>query len=158
MRGYPDPVPLRRIDLHLTGARVMSVNDMLRSSDHKRADARDHLLGKLSYELARTRQRPTTPLRYVEIDITLHVVTPLDVDGKYAAVKHLLDCLTRPKSNLALLRQQARQRRGLFVPLGVIHDDTDGEHGLPGCVRRLTIRQVPAPHPAIALTLQEVTP
>lgn len=147
---------MRRIELTLTNVRLMAMNEALRTSEHKRADNRDHLLRKVGYELARTQQRPPAPLSYVEIDVTLYTPSPYDADGKYTAVKHLLDCLTAPKSNLALVRQAARQKRGLFIPLGVIRDDTDGEHGLGGCVRRLDVRQEMAERHAVRLVIQEV--
>jgi hypothetical protein len=153
------PTPeLRRIHLHLPRVRLMSVNEMLRTNEHARAKARDHLCGKLAYELNRTGQRPATPLRYVEIDVVMWTPYPFDVDSKTGALKFLLDSLTKPKSNLELVRQAQRQKRGLFIPLGVIHDDTDGEFGLGGCVRRLTVVQEMAQSHSLTLTIQEVLP
>lgn len=153
------PTPeLRRIHLHLPRVRLMSVNEMLRTNEHKRAACRDQLCSKLAYELARTRQRPATPLRYVEIDVMMWTPYPYDVDSKFGALKFLLDALTKPKSNLELVRQAQRQKRGLFIPLGVIHDDTDGEGSMQGCVRRLTVRQEMAQAHSLTLTIQEVLP
>lgn len=154
----PPMAELRRIHLHLPRQRLMSVNEMLRTSEHKRGKARDLLCQKLAFELKRTGQMPPRPLRFVEIDVIIATPAPYDVDSKAASLKFCLDSLTRPKSNVALLRQSGRQRRGLFIPLGVIWDDTDGEHGLPGCIRRLTVVQAPARSHSLTLTIQEVSP
>ncbi|OLV20206.1 hypothetical protein BOO71_0000646 [Deinococcus marmoris] len=94
----------------------------------------------------------------MEIDVVIATPAPLDVDSKYVAPKHLLDSLVRPKSNLALFRQHRRQKRGLFIPLGVIWDDSDGEAGMDGCVRRFTVIQQLSMLHAVTITIQEVLP
>lgn len=147
---------LARIELHLPGVRLMTVNEMLRAGPHARAKRRNALLDKIAHQLAATHQRPRVPLRYVEITVTHHTDYPLDVDSKHGSLKHLLDCITRGKSDRALIAQAARQKSTVFVPLGLIHDDTDGEHDLGGCIRRLTVIQAPSKRPAITLVIQEV--
>jgi hypothetical protein len=55
------PTPeLRRIHLHLPRLRLMSANEMLR------AKARDHLCGKLAYELAKTGQKSSRTSNLLE--------------------------------------------------------------------------------------------
>lgn len=147
---------LTRIELHLPGVRLMTVNEMLRAGPHARARRRDALRDKLLYQLAATRQQPRAPLRFVEITVTHHTDYPLDVDSKHGSLKHLLDCITRGKSDRALYAQSLRQKGSVFIPLGLIHDDTDGEHDLGGCIRRLTVIQTPSKRPAITLVIQEV--
>lgn len=82
-------------------------------------------------------RNPGPPLEAAWIEITLRLPRAVDIDSKYAMVYPLLDVLQPERLNV---------QKGQVVPgLGWIANDTDGEGGLGGCIKGLTVRQVIVP-------------
>ncbi|MEX2501357.1 MAG: hypothetical protein WD336_03185 [Trueperaceae bacterium] len=94
--------------------------------------------------LARSGLRPSlpdAPLERCDVTIVLHRPkrSLLDADGKYGAIKPLLDVL---QPDRAYARTLGRHRiRDVAPGLGLIRDDSDGDGELDGCIRDLRVLQ-----------------
>ena len=139
---------LRVVAFTVEPAPLMALNELMRAHHrvyqaHVRETARCFWAA-----LADQGIRPQTPgfrpLRYVEVRFTVRTKQLLDADNKVVIAKAPLDALklAHPKTN----------PHGL----GVITDDSDGEHGNPGFVRRLEVQQVRGVVPALSVELREV--
>ena len=121
-------------DVLLPGANALL---RMHAQDYRRL--RDSLL-----MLARSGLRPAAPAApLARCDVTIVLHRPkrnlLDADGKYGAVKPLLDVL-QPDRTYA--RSIGRHKvRDVAPGLGLIRDDSDGDGDLEGCIRDLRVLQ-----------------
>ncbi len=121
-------------DVLLPGANALL---RMHAQDYRRL--RDSLL-----MLARSGLRPAAPAAPLDrCDVAIVLRRPkrslLDADGKYGAVKPLLDVLQPDRS---YGRSIGRHRvRDVAPGLGLIRDDSDGDGDLDGCIRDLRVLQ-----------------
>lgn len=138
----PDPAPAADRDtwtLVLPGVVLPGPNKLMRMTSWEYRRFRNDLYVRARAGL--DRDLPPAPLARcrVRVEMTRPRRTFLDVDGKYGAVKPLLDVLQpdRPYS-----RPMGKLRvKDVSPGLGLIAGDTDGEDGADGCICLLRVVQ-----------------
>jgi len=112
---------------------------------------RNHLYALLNNaRIANKIRLPKEPYQYAEIEILLQRPHSVDVDSKYSMCTPILDVLQPEKT-------MRRKKSWFVVPgLGIIANDTDGEGGLPGCIKSLKVYQVNGGAERLVVTVKEV--
>lgn len=142
-----------RWTIHIDGLLLPGANRLIRMNAHDYRRLRDEvlLLARAGLEPA----APREPLPHCRVWIELWRPTRslLDADGKYGAVKPLLDVLQPDRTYGRTLGR--RRISDVAAGLGLIRDDRDGEGDLNGCVRDLRVRQHVGP-PRVTATVEAV--
>jgi hypothetical protein len=144
-----DPVPepaRRQLYLSVKGVKLPPTNELIRMHWTAYSKVVRALAVEIDLELKQQGIRTGTagwaPFSAVRIDVILQHPGHYDVDGKYGCVKPILDVL-----------KQMHDKNNPFG-LGVLRDDTDGEHGAGGLIESLVVRQIKGSH-RFGITLEE---
>lgn len=128
-----------RWTIRIDGLLLPGANRLIRMHAHDYRRLRDEVL--LLARAGLTPAAPHEPLPHCHIRIELWRPprSLLDADGKYGAVKPLLDVLQPDRTFGRTLGR--RRISDVASGLGLIRDDRDGEGGLDGCIRDLRVTQ-----------------
>ncbi len=142
-------VQTRRVSFGVQGQPLYDVNQLMRVNPHKYGKHVETLAGLIAGELQkqgiRTGTRSWQALRFVQVVLIVRHPANADTDNKYGYAKALLDALKYP------------HQKNNPCGLGVIVDDSDGEHGAPGYIKALIVKQIHGDW-AFEVEITEVTP